>query len=79
MSKLSRILVLNTLIKHETLTLADLGKEENIGIAANQRHLLVLVEDLEDEGLVEKINGATISTYSVTDKGIDEGKRLEAL
>ena len=54
MSKLSRILVLNTLIKHETLTLADLGKEENIGIAANQRHLLVLVEDLEDEGLVGK-------------------------
>lgn len=79
MSTLNRILVLNTLIKHETLTLPDLGKEENLGIAANEHHLLLLVEGLEDEGLVQKINGAATSTYTITDKGIAEGKRLEAL
>ena len=79
MSALNRILVLKTLIKHETLTFPDLGKEENLGIAANAHHLLLLVEDLEDEGLIQKINGASTSTYTITDKGIAEGRRLKAL
>lgn len=79
MSPLNRILVLKTLINHETLTLPDLGKKKNLGITANERHLLLLEEDLEDEGLVQKLNGATTSTYTITDKGIAEGKRLKAL
>ena len=79
MSTLSRTLVLNTLIKHETLTLPDLGKEENLGIAANEHHLLTLLESLEDEAFVKKLNGAIISTYTITDKGIAEGRRLKTV
>lgn len=75
MSTLSRMLVLNTLIKHESLTLPDLGKQENLGIVANKHHLLLLVKDLEDEKLIQKIEGAVPRTYTITDKGIAEGKR----
>jgi hypothetical protein len=78
MSTLNRTLVLNTLIKHESLTLPDLGKEENLGIIADEQHLLLLVKDLEDEHLIQKIEGAVPRTYTITDKGIAEGKR-EAL
>ena len=30
---------LNTLIRHETLTIDDLGKEENLGMIPNEDHL----------------------------------------
>ena len=79
MSTLNRTLVLNTLIKHETLTLQDLGKEENLGISANGHHLQLLVDELEEESYIQKIGGAVPSTYTITDKGLAEGKRLKEL
>jgi hypothetical protein len=79
MSTLNRILFLNTLIKHETLTLPDLGKEENLGISANEQHLQLLVDELEEGSYIQKLDGAEPSTYTITDKGIAEGKRLMAL
>ena len=79
MSALNRKLVLSTLIKHETLTLPDLGKEENLGITANEHHLRLLVDELEEDSYIQKIAGAVPCTYTITDKGIAEGKRLTAL
>ena len=79
MSTLSRKLVLNTLIKHETLTLRDLGKEENLGISANEQHLQLLADELEEGSYIQKLDGAEPCTYTITDKGIAEGKRLMAL
>jgi hypothetical protein len=79
MSTLNRTLVLNTLIKHETLTLPDLGKEENLGITANEYHLQLLVDELAEGCYIQKLDGAVPSTYTITDKGITEGERLKAL
>ena len=79
MLSLNRKLVLNTLIKHETLTLPDLGKKENLGIAANEGHLRLLLEELEGGSYIKRLDGAVPCTYTVTDKGIAEGKKLQAL
>lgn len=79
MATLNRILILNTLIKHETLTLPDLGKEENLGVSANEHHLQLLIDELEEESYIQKIGGAEPSTYTITVKGIAEGKRLKVL
>jgi hypothetical protein len=79
MSTLNRALVLNTLIQHETLTFPDLGKKENLGVTANQHHLQLLVDELEEDSYVQKLGGTIPCTYTITDKGIAEGKRLMAL
>jgi predicted transcriptional regulator len=78
MSTLNRILVLNTLIKHETLTLNDLGKEENLGLTPDGQHLIFLLDELEEGRYIQKLNGTDLCTYTITDKGITEGKRLQA-
>ncbi|ANE50923.1 hypothetical protein [Flavisolibacter tropicus] len=77
MATLNRILVLNTLIKHETLTLTDIGKEENLGMIPNKQHLQFILEELGESGYIQKLNGAMVSTYTITDKGIAEGERLK--
>jgi predicted transcriptional regulator len=74
MITLNRTRVLNTLIKHETLTRDDLGKEENLGLTANEQHLTLLLEELEEASYIEKLNGTC--TYTITEKGIEEGRRL---
>ncbi|MGZ3845844.1 MAG: hypothetical protein ACXVLT_05380 [Flavisolibacter sp.] len=79
MPTLNRMVVLNTLIKHETLTLPDLRKEENLGIATNGYSLLFLLDGLEEERLIERLDGAVPCTYTITTEGIAEGKRLKAL
>ena len=76
MTTLNRVLVLNTLIKHETLTLTDFAKEENLGLIPNEHHLRLLLEELEQDSFVEQLGGTGVCTYTITDKGIAEGKRL---
>jgi hypothetical protein len=76
MSMLNRTRVLNTLIRHETLTLEDLAREENIGMVPNEHHLRLLLEELEADAFVKRLNGAVPCTYTITDSGIKEGKRL---
>jgi hypothetical protein len=79
MPTLNRILVLNTLVKHETLTLTDIGKKENLGLVPNIHHLQLLLDELEHGSYIQKLNGAAVCTYTITDKGIAEGKRLKAV
>lgn len=76
MSALNRILVLNMFIKHETLTLADALKEENLGVIPDEQHFRYLLEELEESGYVLQLAGPLQSTYTITDKGIAEGERL---
>lgn len=77
MTSLNRRRVLNTLIKHETLTVDDLRKEENLGIVPDEEHLNFLLTELEQSGHITLLKGVTPSTYTITVKGIEEGKRLE--
>jgi hypothetical protein len=79
MSILNRILVLNTLVKHETLTLTDISKKENLGLVPNKHHLQLLLDRLEHGSLIQKLSGAAICTYTITDKGIAESRRLKAV
>lgn len=77
MTTLNRTLVLNTLIKHETLTLTDIAKEKNLGMIPNEQHLRFLLTELNEGGYIQMLDGAAVSTYTITEKGIEEGKRLK--
>lgn len=76
MSTLNRLIVLNTLISHETLTLEDLSKEENLGVIPNEHHLKFLLDELVQDAYIQQLSGAALSTYTITSKGIAEGERL---
>ena len=79
MLTLNRKLLLNTLIKHETLTLTDIGREKNLGLTPNKHHLQLLLDELEEDSYIQKLDGAMPCTYTVTDKGIAEGNRLKTV
>ncbi|MGE5520235.1 MAG: hypothetical protein ACM3VS_09945 [Candidatus Dadabacteria bacterium] len=78
LTTVSRSIVLDTLIKHETLTIADLVKKENLGVVPNRVHLKYLLMELVESGCIKKLNGITPYTYTITPKGIAEGARLKA-
>jgi len=75
---LNRTIVLNTLIKHETLTIDDIAKEENLGIVPNEEHLQLLLDELTESNHIHILGSAVTRTYTITDKGIKEGERLNA-
>jgi hypothetical protein len=79
MLTLNRKLLLNTLIKHETLTLSDIGREKNLGLRPNKHHLQLLLDELEEDSYIQQLHGAAVCTYTITVKGITEGKRINAL
>ena len=76
---LNRKVLLNTLIKHETLTLTDIAKERNLGLIPNKQHLQLLLDELEQDSYIKKLDGAIPCTYTVTDKGIAEGNRIKVV
>jgi len=75
---LNRTVVLNTLIKHETLTIDDIAKEENLGMIPNEEHLQNLLDELTESNHIHILGSAAIRTYTITDKGIRECARLKA-
>ncbi len=70
---------MNTLIKHETLTITDLARKENLGMVANKVLLDFLLDELVENGEVQTLNGVIPVTYTITNKGIEEGERLNKL
>jgi hypothetical protein len=76
MSNLNRKMLIDALVKHETLTIDDLGKEENIGIMPDKGQFKFLVTELSKSGHFNRLNGVEPCTYTITDKGIKEGERL---
>ncbi len=76
MPHITSLIVLNTLIKHETLTLNDLAKEENIGMSLRTNDLEDVLNKLSDDGFVDVLNGVSPVTYTITAEGICEGERL---
>lgn len=77
MTTINRKMVLDTLIKHETLTVDDFRKEENLGMVPNQDHLDYLLTELEQSGYITLLEGTNPVTYTITVKGIKEGNRLK--
>jgi hypothetical protein len=76
MSNINRQIVLNSLIKHETLTIEDIGKKENLGIVPDKIDLNSLLEELMEGGYISDLDGVVPVTYTITSKGIEEGERL---
>ena len=73
---INRKIMLDTLIKHETLTEEDIAKEENLGLVPNKEQLGFLLSELSLSGHIQVLSGAFPVTYTITQKGIDEGNRL---
>jgi hypothetical protein len=65
------------MIRHETLIIHDIGKAENMGFVANKEHLQFLLDELTESGYLDILDGVTPCTYTITKKGIEEGKRLK--
>ena len=76
MSRINRTVLLNSLIKHETLTIEDIAKKENLGMTPNRDHLNFLLEELLESGDINTLQGVIPCTYTITDQGIKEGARL---
>ena len=76
MATLNRNIVLNALIKHETLTIDDFAKEENLRASPGGNHLQYLVDELVQSGHIQVIDGTLPCTYTITDEGIREGAWL---
>jgi hypothetical protein len=72
----NRKILIDTLVKHETLTEDDIAKEENLGVVPNKEQLGFLLSELNLSGHIQVLSGATPVTYTITQKGIDEGARL---
>jgi hypothetical protein len=79
MTNINRITVLNSLIKHETLTITDFAKEENLGMVPDKTHLNSLINELVDSGHIHALDGVFPTTYTITTKGLQEGARLQGL
>jgi hypothetical protein len=76
MNIINRRLLLNTFIKHETMTIVEAGSEENLGFVPPAEHLRFLLEELTGEGHLFVLDGVFPPTYTITVKGIEEGVRL---
>lgn len=76
MSNINRTILLNSLIKHETLTIDDIGKKENLGMIPDEEQLQIMLNELVENGYVDALDGVTPCTYTITNKGIEEGERL---
>ncbi len=74
-TKISRQQVLNTLIKHETLKITDIVDPVNIGAKPEPGYLQKILDELVAAGLVTTLDGADPLTYTITEKGIEEGAR----
>ena len=79
MPTLSRLLILNALKKHETLTVDDLALEKNLGMVPDKAHLHQLLQELEQNDFVQKLNGVEPDTYTISDKGLKEVNRTGAV
>lgn len=71
---ITRKVLLDTLIRHETLTINDICKEENLGMVPNEGQLKYLLQGLTAEGFLQILAGVSPYTYTITTKGIEEGK-----
>lgn len=75
----TRKIVLDTLTRHETLTIDDISKNENLGMVPDKGQLRYLLHQLIINGHILVLDGATPVTYTITTSGIKERDRLLAL
>ena len=79
MININRTMVLDFFIKHKTLAITDIANEKNLGIVPKTALLNYLMSDLVERGEIRALDGVIPIAYTITTKGIQEGKRLQAL
>ena len=79
MALINRKMLLDTMIQHETLTIIALAKKADLGFKPITDHLNCLLQQLRNDGLIMFLRGAIPATFTITDKGIKEGKRLNEI
>lgn len=67
----NRNVLLHTMVKHETLTIHDVVKEENLGIKLSLNNTQHLLNDLLKDGQIQQLDGVVPVTYTITVKGIE--------
>lgn len=72
MTSINRNVLLHTMIKHETLTIDDILKKENLGVEANVEQVKLLINELQNDGSIEQLNDVVPETLTITVKGISE-------
>lgn len=77
--KIDRRVVLDAMIRHETLSIEDLAKQETLGLTPDVTHLKYLLAELHDSGHLQQLQGVSPTTYTITRKGIEEGMRLRKI
>lgn len=56
--------------RHETLTIDDIAKAENLGFVPEARHLSVLLSLLTQNGDLIQLPDVEPETYTITSKGM---------
>jgi hypothetical protein len=76
MNSIVPIIVLNALVKHETLTFPDLTEEKNLGVKVTTEDVEQAVEHLHQQKFVVQLDGAEPRTYTITTLGIEESQKF---
>ena len=72
MTNINRNVLLHTMVKHETLTIHDIMKKENLGVEPDVAQVKLLITDLQNDGAIEQLNDVVPQTLTITVKGIAE-------
>lgn len=72
MNNWDRNVLLHTMVKHETLTINDIMKKENLGVEPNVDRLNFSISQLQQDGAIEQLSDVEPATFTITVKGIAE-------
>lgn len=72
MNNWDRNVLLHTMVKHETLTINDIMKKENLGIEPNAGKVKNSITQLQQDGAIEQLSDVEPATFTITVKGIEE-------
>ena len=63
-------MLLHTMVKHETLTIDDLLKKENLGVEPNVAQAKLLISELRQDHLIEQLSDVVPETLTNTNKAM---------
>lgn len=70
MKQLNREVLLAAMTQHETLTIDDIAKVENIGFVPDAEQLRLLLRELTAKGELVQLPDVMPATFTITNKGI---------
>lgn len=77
MNNWNRNVLLHAMVKHETLTMHDIMKKENLGVEPNVSQLNNTIKELQQDGAIEQLSDVEPATFTITVKGITEYAGLQ--